>query len=281
MPRFTTSDGLGLHFEDAGTGAPVLCLAGLTRNGADFTWLAPHVADTRLIRLDYRGRGRSDHAADPQSYSIPREGLDAVELLDHLGLDRAVIIGTSRGGLIAMTLAATHRDRLAGVVLNDIGPELAEAGLARIMDYVGRAPPATDLDAAAEALMQAHAADFPGVPLARWRAQAGFMWFEKPEGGIGLRYDARLREALATPDAGAGAPQPAPDLWPFFDALSDLPLASIRGANSDLFSADCQARMQARNPGMIATAVPDRGHVPFLDEPPALKAIRAVLEAVR
>lgn len=274
MPHFTTSDGLSLFYRDEGDGPPVLCLAGLTRNSADFTWLAPHMSDARLIRLDYRGRGQSDHAPDPKTYSIPREGQDAIELLDHLGLERAVIIGTSRGGLIAMMLAATHRDRLAGVVLNDIGPELSDAGLSRIMDYVGTAPPFPDLDSAARALMQGHAADFPGVPYDRWRQQAEFMWFEQPEGGIGLRYDPRLREALANPDDAGGAP----DLWPLFDMLAGLPLASIRGANSDLFSIDCQARMQARNPGMIATVVPDRGHVPFLDEPQALEAIRAVLK---
>jgi len=125
--------------------------------------------------------------------------------------------------------------------------------------------------------MQGHAADFPGVPFERWRQQAEFMWFERPEGGISLRYDARLREALTDPDAAGGAP----DLWPLFDALTGLPLASIRGANSDLFSVDCQARMQARNPDMIAAVVPDRGHVPFLDEPQALDAIHAVLKDAR
>ena len=274
MPQFTTSDGLSLFYRDEGGGTPVLCLAGLTRNSADFNWLAPHLTNSRLIRLDYRGRGQSDHAPDPKTYSIPREGQDAIELLDHLGLDRATIIGTSRGGLIAMVLAATHRDRLAGVVLNDIGPELSDAGLSRIMDYVGTTPPFPDLDSAARALMQGHAADFPGVPFARWRQQAEFMWFERPEGGIGLRYDPRLRETLTAPDAAGGAP----DLWPLFDALAGLPLASIRGANSDLFSADCQARMQARNPGLITAVVPDRGHVPFLDEAQALDAIRAVLK---
>jgi len=274
MGRFATSDGLSLHFEDEGTGAPVLCLAGLTRNSADFTYLVPHLRDKRLIRLDYRGRGQSEHAAAPMSYNIAREGRDAVELLDHLGLDRVTLVGTSRGGLVAMALAATHRDRLAGVVLNDIGPEVAPAGIARIMDYVGKTPPFADLDAAARALMAGHAADFPGVPLARWREQAEFMWADAPGGGVSLRYDARLREALVG-QAGAGD---APDLWQLFDGLRGLPLASIRAANSDLFTADCQARMAARHGEMITAVVPDRGHVPFLDEAEALAAIRAVLE---
>lgn len=274
MARFATSDGLSLHYRDEGTGHPVLCLAGLTRNSADFDFMAPHLSDTRLIRLDYRGRGQSDHAADFMSYNILTEARDATELLDHLGLDRVTIIGTSRGGLIAMALAHLHPGRLAGVVLNDIGPEVADTGIARIMDYVGREPDLPDLDAAASALAHVHATAFPGVPLARWRAQAEAMFFEKPGGGLGLRYDPRLRDALVG-QAGAGE---APDLWQMFAALGGLPLAAIRGANSDLLSPETFARMQARHPGMIAATVPDRGHVPFLDEPQALAAIRSLLE---
>lgn len=275
MPAFTTSDGLSLHYEDEGQGLPVLCLAGLTRNSADFNFLAPHMSGKRLIRLDYRGRGQSDYAEDFMSYNILREAEDAVELLDHLGLKQVVLIGTSRGGLIAMALSALHPQRLKGVVLNDIGPEVAPAGIERIMDYVGKTPPFPDLDSAAEALKAGHEAAFPGVPLERWRLQAEYMWFNKPGGGgIGLRYDARLRDALVG-QAGAGD---APDLWQLFDGLKALPLAAIRGANSDLLAEETFAEMHVRHPEMIATTVSGRGHVPFLDEPEALKAINALLE---
>jgi pimeloyl-ACP methyl ester carboxylesterase len=277
MARFATSDGLSLHYEDEGTGQPVLCLAGLTRNSADFAFLLPHLADCRVIRMDYRGRGQSDHAPDFMSYNILREAQDTVELLDHLGLDRVTLIGTSRGGLVAMALAHLHPGRLAGAVLNDIGPEVAETGIARIMDYVGRAPDLPDLDACAAALAHVHADAFPGVPLSRWRAQAEAMFAETPGGGLALRYDARLRDALVG-QAGAGE---APDLWQMFDALRALPLAAIRGANSDLLSPETFAAMQTRHPGLIAATVPDRGHVPFLDEAQALAAIRAVLEQTR
>ncbi|NCQ25415.1 MAG: alpha/beta hydrolase [Rhodobacteraceae bacterium CG17_big_fil_post_rev_8_21_14_2_50_63_15] len=277
MARFTTSDGLSLHFEDEGRGAPVLCLAGLTRNSADFSFVLPHLAGYRVIRPDYRGRGQSDHAPDFMSYNILREAQDAIELLDHLGLARVTLIGTSRGGLIAMALAHAHPARLAAVVLNDIGPVVDPKGLERIMDYVGREPALPDLDAAASALAHVHADAFPGVPLQRWRQQAGFMFHEKPEGGLGLRYDARLRDALLG-QAGAG---PAPDLWLMFEALGDIPLAAIRGANSDLLTAQTLAAMQARHPGMIATTVPDRGHVPFLDEPQALTVIHRLLEQMK
>lgn len=277
MPAFTTSDGVRLNYDDQGEGPVILCLAGLTRNMADFTFLLAHLEGYRVIRMDYRGRGQSDHPEDFMSYNIAREGRDAVELLDHLGLTRVTVIGTSRGGLIAMLLSVTDPDRLNGVVLNDIGPEIDAAGLARIIDYLGKEPPQADLDTAARALMAGYAADFPGVPLSRWREQAAFLWYDKPGGGLGLRYDARLRDAMIA-QAAAGEP---PDLWPLFDGLRDLPLAVIRGANSDLLSRETFAEMAARHPGMIGITVPDRGHVPFLDEPEALEAIHALLEQVK
>ena len=275
MAHFTTPDGLRLYYDDQGHGPPILCLAGLTRNSDDFTYVLPHLSEYRVIRMDYRGRGQSDHAPDYLSYNIGQEALDAIALLDHLGLERATILGTSRGGLIAMALSVTHAQRLSGVILNDIGPEVAPAGIERIMDYVGKEPPFADLDAAAVALKAGHDAGFPGVSLDRWREQAGFMWLDKPGGGVGLRYDPHLRDALL---GQAGTGQATPDLWRLFDGLSALPCAALRGANSDLLSADTFAAMQARIPGLLTATVPDRGHVPFLDEPEALTLIHRLLE---
>lgn len=208
------------------------------------------------------------------TYSIAQEAEDAIALLDHLGLEEVTILGTSRGGLIAMLLAHTSPERLSGIILNDIGPEVTSVGIERIMDYVGKEPTAPDLDTVAEALAAVNADAFPGVPLDRWRVQAEMMFVEKPGGGLGLRYDARLRDALVG-QAGAGA---APDLWVLFDAAAKLPLTAIRGANSDLLSEETFARMQERAPEMRAWTVPDRGHVPFLDEAEALEAIRTHLK---
>ncbi len=274
MNFFQSFDGLKLAYRDEGAGLPVLCLAGLTRSMQDFDYLAAHLDDVRLVRMDYRGRGASQWAPDPLSYSIATEARDALDLLDHLGIERAAIIGTSRGGLIAMLLAATAHDRLRGVCLNDIGPEIAPAGLDRIMDYLGRRPKfRTRAEMAA-----AFAAALPGfadVPMTRWLEEATRQTVETAD-GLDLTYDPKLRDAIA-----AGASQPAPDLWPMFDAMQGLPLCLIRGANSDLLSRDTVTRMQERRPDMIFAEIPDRGHVPFLDEKPALEAIERWIEACK
>ncbi|MFD0858428.1 alpha/beta fold hydrolase [Roseovarius aquimarinus] len=269
MPRFAVPDGLELHYTDTGEGPAVLCLAGLTRNSDDFRFVLPFLPDYRVIRMDYRGRGLSDRAEDISTYSIVQEAADAVALLDHLGIARATILGTSRGGLIAMLLAASHPERLRGAILNDIGPEIAPGGLDRIMEYVGIPPAYADYAEAADGLAAAMAPRFPGVTRDRWRLHAELIWAEREGGGLDLRYDARLRDALRG-QAGAG---PAPDLWALWDALARLPVTVLHGANSDLLNAEILARMQARAPGMRAVTVPARGHVPFLDERESLVGI--------
>ncbi|MSU92291.1 alpha/beta fold hydrolase [Rhodobacteraceae bacterium 2CG4] len=275
--RFTTSDGLSLAYEDdGGAGTPLLCLAGLTRNARDFDDLAAVRPDgVRMVRLTARGREPSDYDPDPAHYQLPVEARDAVELLDHLRIDRAVIVGTSRGGLIALLLAATAKPRLAGVLLNDIGPEINPAGLQRIADYVGVTPAVRTLDEAAAALLLQNRAAFPKMRHADWRRLAE-RWFRIEADGLGLRYDPALAQPLR-----AGGAQPVPDMWPLFDALAGVPLACVRGAHSDILSAATLAAMQARRPDMIAAIVPDRGHVPFLDEPEALRALQQLLAKVR
>lgn len=272
MDHFTTFDGLRLAYQDTGDGLAVLCLSGLTRTLRDFDYVAPHLPDIRLIRMGYRGRGDSAWARDHLTYSIPAEAQDALALLDHLGLEKAAILGTSRGGLIAMTLAATAHDRLIGICLNDIGPVVAQAGRDRIMAFLGRNPQfASRRDMAAA--MPAAMAGFANVPASRWLQDVDRRTFETPQ-GLTINYDPRLRDATLA--AGIG---PAPDLWPLFDAMNGLTLALIRGAHSDLLSPQTTAQMRARRPDMTFAEVPDRGHVPFLDEPEALHAIAAWLKA--
>ncbi|WP_136440098.1 alpha/beta fold hydrolase [Pacificoceanicola onchidii] len=270
MPRFFASDGVALNYLDEGEGLPVLCLAGLTRDVHDFDYVAPHLDGVRLVRMDYRGRGESDWAPH-ETYQIPIEGRDALELLDHLGIEKAAVLGTSRGGLIAMVLAATAKDRLLGVALNDIGPEIADTGLEVIKGYLGKEPPWKTYEEAAEARQKAMTA-FQNMPEGRWLEEARMLYRESPA-GLRITYDPKLRDAVL----GGGA-QPAPDLWPLFDALAGLPLCAIRGANSDLLSSECFAEMRKRRPDMIATEVPDRGHIPFLDEAESLDALQRWLK---
>ena len=267
MPNFLTSDQLSLHYEDTGSGLPVLCLSGLTRNARDFDFVAPHLTGIHMIRLDYRGRGQSQWSPDPLTYTVPREAQDVLELMDHLGLAQAAVLGTSRGGLIAMVLAATAKHRLLGVALNDIGPVLAPQGLEVIMEYLGRNPDAATLDDLAVMRKSAMEANFPDVPLERWRKEVGHTHQETAR-GVAINYDPDLRAAVLA--AGATG---APDMWPLFEAISPLPAAVIHGTNSDLLSHDTVAQMAQRMPGLIVAHVPDRAHIPFLDEPEALDAL--------
>ena len=269
MATFETSDGLRLHYTDAGDGLPLLCLAGLTRTGADFDYVRPHLPPCRMITLDYRGRGQSDWDAQWQNYALPVEIRDLMELMDHLGLPRVAILGTSRGGLNAMGLAAAAPDRLIGAALNDVGPELDPGGLAAIMIYLGK-PPMLRTHAEMAAAMATALPGFANVPPARWMAEAE-LHYRQTDTGLEITYDPRLRDAV---EAGGDVP----DLWPFFDALAGKPICLIRGAGSNLLHADTVARMQARRPNMICAEVPDRGHVPFLDEPEAVAALTAWME---
>lgn len=267
MPYFKAPDGVKLHYTSEGQGTPLLCLAGLTRTGRDFDFVAPHLDMVRLITLDYRGRGQSDWA-DPETYTPAHEATDALALLDHLGLRQAAILGTSRGGLIAMTLAATAKDRLLGVALNDVGPELNRAGLERIADYIGRRPSHKTL----EALLLDWpdlAQGFTNVPKERFRQEIARL-YTQGETGLELTYDPALRKGVL-----AAMEADLPDLWPLFDLLGGLPLCALRGANSNLLTTTTFEAMRARRPDMIFAEVPDRGHVPYLDEPEALEALKA------
>lgn len=273
MATFKTSDGLTLYYEDAGEGLPILCLAGLTRTTADFDYVTPHLAGNRLIKMDYRGRGQSDFDPNWSNYNLQIEGRDVMELLAHLGLSQAAILGTSRGGLIAMGLAAAVKDTLLGVALNDIGPALETGGIDFIMTYLGRNP-AAKTHAEAAAALQHVFSDFKGVPAERWMREAQKNYTQTDD-GLQITYDPKLRDAVAEVSA-----LPMPDLWPFFDAMQGLPLATIRGENSGLLTADTLSEMQTRRPDMITAVVADRGHVPFLDEPEAVAALNQWVEAM-
>lgn len=276
---FTTKDGIKLAYQDEGAGLPLLCLAGLTRTMGDFEYLRPHLphpdqGKLRLIRMDYRGRGASDWARDwTGNYTVLREAQDVLELLDHLGLAQVAILGTSRGGLIGMALAMMAKPRLLGLCLNDVGPVIERAGLERIADYVGRNPSAkthAEMAARLPALMTG----FANVPPDRWLAEVK-LHYRQTANGLKITYDPALRDAFL-----ASLAAPEVDLWPLFDGCAGLPLALIRGANSDLLSPETVAQMQARRPDMLFATIPDRAHIPFLDEAESRALIHAFLTKV-
>lgn len=273
MAFFPAPDGARLAYDDTGgNGPPVLCLAGLTRERHDFDDALPALAGARVIRMDCRGRGESDWTG-AATYRLGQEGADALALLDHLGLARAAILGTSRGGLIGLDLARRAGDRLLGLCLVDIGPEIPTAGLERILLYLGRAPaPKTLADLAAR--MPAVMPGFANVPQARWLAEVTRFYRETPQ-GLQITYDPALREGFIA----EYAPPYRPD-WSGWQATAGLPVALIRGAGSDLLATSTVARMQAARPDLILAQVPDRGHVPFLDEPASVAALRAWLRAL-
>lgn len=267
MPNFKTTDGLTLYFTDQGEGIPVLCLSGLSRNSNDFSYIDGHLEGVRLIKMDYRGRGRSDWSEDFTTYSIPRESMDALELMDHLGVEKFAVLGSSRGGLCAMTIGAFAKERLLGVAFNDIGPDIDPRGMEFIAEYLGRPPSWKTIAEAAKERAKAMP-EFRNVPEGRWREEAEKL-YRQTESGIALTYDPKLRDAVL----GARV-EDFPDLWPFFTALSDLPVSVIRGDESNILSAETFAKMAEVMPSAIMAEVKDRGHIPYLDEPESLGALR-------
>jgi pimeloyl-ACP methyl ester carboxylesterase len=248
----------------------ILCLPGLTRNSRDFETVLPWLAaERRVVCTDFRGRGKSQYADDPQTYRADVEAADTLALLDHLKLARVAIIGTSRGGIVAMILAAMAKPRLTGVLLNDIGPVLEPAGLLRIRSYLGKAPPFTDWDDAVAAVKRTNPG-VVGLSDADWLAFARRV-FRDDNGRPAPDYDAKLATTFPTEEQiTSGKLEP---LWPLFDNLAGLPVSVLRGENSDLLNARTVEEMAARHAGLDATTVPGRAHVPFLDEPESRVAI--------
>lgn len=280
--HFAAPDGRRLAYRDEGpasgpaSGAPtVLCLAGLTRDARDFEPLAARLAGRyRVVRLDARGRGGSDWAKEPiAEYQVPVEAGDALALLDHLGIARTALIGTSRGGLIGLGIGTAAPGRLSCLVLNDVGPVVEPSGLERIMGYVGIDPGWADFSEAATGLALSMGASFPDLTGEQWMAFARSIYADD-EGRPRLSYDPRIREAVAASIAKA-----PPDLWTLFDRLGELPVLAIRGERSDVLSAETLAEMVRRRPATRTVTVPQRGHAPFLDEPEAVAAIEAFLDA--
>jgi pimeloyl-ACP methyl ester carboxylesterase len=271
-------DGLNLHVAHwpapRSTTRPVLCLPGLTRNGRDFDRIAASLSsgdDARCVfALDARGRGRSDHAADWRTYSVPTEAQDVIDVMAALGLSDAAIIGTSRGGLLAMVVAAIQPGLVGAVVLNDIGPVIERAGLIRIAGYVGRMPLPLSWDDAIRMVADISRKAFPAVNEATWAVVAR-AWFNDKDGRPASGYDPALGKSFSSTDATP------PALWPQFGALKHAATLVVRGETSDILSAATVVEMQARHPDCARFEVKGEGHAPLLMDDATIAVIRRFL----
>ncbi len=282
--RWTTVDGLSLHARDyapaSGTARlPVIAIHGLTRNSADFEGIAPLIAQSgrRVIAVDVRGRGQSDRAPDPMTYRPDVYARDVLELMEQSGIDRAIFMGTSMGGIITMAMTALKPRVIAAAILNDVGPELAPEGLARIASYTGQPVQVTTWDDAAAYARRINEAAFPDHADADWQAFARRIFREGTEGAPLLDYD----PDISVPIRADAARALVPNLWPYFRALTrKKPTLLVRGGISDLISPEIVARMRKAAPGMAYAEVSDIGHAPMLDEPQARAAIFEFLAGV-
>lgn len=283
MPRFadrfwTSPDGVKLHYRDyAGPHErpPILCIPGLTRNARDFEPLAERFAgEWRVIAVDLRGRGESGYDPVPTNYAPHVYAGDLLKLLDQLGIADAVFVGTSLGGIITMVMALNDVDRMAGVLLNDIGPELDQRGLDRIMSYVGASPVYTDWNELARDLAVRNADVFPRFDEAAWLAYAHRSAAMR-DGAIRFDYDPAIVEPFNAANSG-----PPMSIWPMFEALAGRPVTVLRGGVSDLLSVATAKRMAREIPDVELVTVADVGHVPTFDEPESLEAVDRLLARV-
>lgn len=272
------ADGTKLYARDYGEArpdrVPILCLSGLTRNSREFHAIAEHLSRSRrVICPDYRGRGNSEFAEDPNTYTPFVEMADVIGLMDQLGVSKATVIGTSRGGLIAMLMAAMYRPRLAGVIFNDIGPAIEPDGLLRILPYVGLTGQFANWPDAIAAI-KASNAGFDGMSEAEWAYFARFTFVER-EAQIVSDHDPKLAVTMPTKEQVTSGD--APDLWPAFMALAGLPVGVVRGEGSDFLSEATVDKMGKCFGGLEAVTIANRGHTPFLTESDAVKLIERVV----
>lgn len=278
---------------------PLLCLPGLTRNADEFDAIArmiagDAVAPRRVLAMDYRGRGRSQRDPNPLNYNVPMEAADVLAALDALDIARVIVLGSSRGGLIAMHLGLTRPTVLAGIVFNDIGPIIELEGLLRIKSYAGKLKPPRDLDEAVAQQKVLFGAQFPGISEDDWRGLARRAW-QTPEtaqdaaqstqdaASPGASLNMNTKPALVPtcdPMVAAGlmmlnAETKLPPAWDAFDALQSMPLMVIRGEHSDLLSRTTVEEMQSRRPDMIAIEIEGQGHTPLLNDTPTITNVAA------
>ena len=281
---FTVHDGLELHariYEAQGTSrTPLLCLPGLSRNARDFHILAQHVAyasehPRSVYCLDFRGRGGSDYDPTGKTYTPYIELLDTLDFMAAAGLHKVIPVGTSRGGLVTMIMAAARPTALSAAILNDIGPIIEIEGLHRIKDYLHAAVPPKSWNDAAKGLKAVHGTFFPTKTDEEW-CEVAHQIFRDDDGRPVVDYDTAVMESLNSLDTEGGPPP----MWPQYLALSDVPVLVVRGATSDILSDETAVEMARRHPNARLHVVPGEGHAPWLRDLDTLDTITAFLKQV-
>ena len=265
-PREHSFRGLSLHgfhrvayreWGEAGNRNVLVCVHGLTRNGRDFDTLASALADRfRILCPDMPGRGDSEWLRDPNDYAFPTYLTALTAMLAHAHAKRVSWVGTSMGGLLGMVMAAQPETPIDRLVMNDVGPVIEPAALARIATYVGQ-DPVFDTFAALEAHIREVSAPFGRLSDAQWEALSRSTARQLPDGRWRLKYD----PAISVPFR-ASSSQPA-DLWPLWDAIR-CPTLLLRGAESDLLSSNTAAAMRSRGPRPEMVEFAGVGHAPML-----------------
>jgi pimeloyl-ACP methyl ester carboxylesterase len=276
---YESVDGLKLYARDYAAAknntTTILCMHGLSRNSADFEDLASVLSDDfRVLSVDQRGRGMSQWDPDTSHYNLAVYVADMWSLLDCLGLESVLIIGTSMGGLMGIMMAAEKPNRVAGLVINDIGPVVAAEGLARIMSYVGKGKTITNWRDAVAQTQVLNQACFPDYSLSQWQTMTRRLYREDEQGRPIVAYD----PAISAPISNNKAAAVPSDLWPLFKLAAAVPMLVLRGELSDVFTKDCFIKMQKKAANIQAVEVIGVGHAPALDEPQALEAIRSFLD---
>ena len=281
---YSATDGVRLFARDYGDRLspwiPVVCLAGLTRNSRDFHEIAAHLSThrhrpRRVVAFDYRGRGRSQWDKNPDNYNSLIEMNDVFDGMARLGIPRAVVVGTSRGGIIGMLMGVARPHTVAALVLNDIGPAIEARGLARIKSYVGGTPVPDDWVDAARIQRRLHGGQFTAWSESDWNGFAHLTYGD--DGGQPVvDHDPALAQTLQ----GIELDQPIPTMWHEFRALKAIPILVLRGANSDLLSAATVAAMTAEHPRIDAITIADEGHAPLLRAGQLVNRISAFITAV-
>ena len=275
---WTSADGIKLHSRDyAGPHErpPILCIPGLTRNARDFEPVADRFAGQwRVLVVDLRGRGGSGYDPDPANYAPAVYVADVMKFLDQLGIADAVFVGTSLGGLCTMLLAASDPERIAGALLNDIGPVIDQAGIDRIGDYVGQDTRFASWEQATAETADNHRATFPKWVSSEWERHVRRICREE-EGAVRFDYDMAIADNFKR-----AADKPQIDFWPFFRALEGRPVTILRGAHSDLLSAATAEAMTVALSDVELVTVPDVGHTPSFEEPQSQAALDRLLDRV-